>query len=228
MLITVPEFAVDAVAGGKVTVAVGETVGLDGELRVERGSADLFGHRYRVELGQLVFDGTTDGLLDLKLAHDFSDLTTFVRFAGRMSELSGQEPEFSSEPGLYSQGQLLGFFLGGEPGGDPSKQTREAAAGFGAALASSRIGKRLKKYLPIGLDVLRCDPGAGTTGASCTLGTWLTHEVFLSYKQRLEARYDENSGEGAVEWHFRPSWELDLSGGDRNYYGGDLLWRRRW
>ena len=226
--ITVPEFAVDAVAGGKVTVSVGETVGLDGKIVIERGNADLFGHRYRVDLGQLAFDGTTDGLLDLKLAHDFPDVTMFVRFAGRLSELSGQEPEFSSQPGVYTPGQLLGFFLGGEPGGDPSKQTREAAVGFGAALASSRIGKKLKKYLPINIDVLRCDPGATSSSASCTLGTWVTRKVFLSYKQRLEGRYDENSYEGAVEWHFLPSWELDLSGGDRNYYGGDVLWRRRW
>ena len=226
--ITVPEFAVDAVAAGKLRVAVGDTVGLDGEIRIERGNADLFGHRYRVDLGRLAFDGTTDGILDLKLAHDFSDMTMFVRFAGRLSELSKQDPEFSSQPGVYTQGQLLGFFLGGEPGGDPSKQTREAAVGFGAALASSKIGKKLKKYLPISIDVLRCDPGATSSSASCTLGTWVTRKVFLSYKQRLEGRYDENSYEGAVEWHFRPSWELDLSGGDRNYYGGDLLWRRRW
>ena len=226
--ITVPEFAVDAVAGGKVTVSVGETVGLDGEMRVERGSADLFGHRYRVELGQLVFDGTTDGLLDLKLAHDFSDATTFVRFAGRLSALAGQEPEFSSEPGVYSQGQLLGFFLGGEPGGDPAKQTKEAAAGFGASLASTKIGRRLKHYLPVSLDVLRCDPGAGQSGASCTLGKWVTEKIFLSYKQNLQARYDENTGDAALEWHWRPNWQLELSGGDRHYYGSDLLWRYRW
>jgi hypothetical protein len=226
--ITVPEFAVDAIAGGKVTVSVGETIGLDGELRVERGSADLFGHRYRVELGQLVFDGTTDGLLDLKLAHDFSEATTFVRFAGRLSKLSGQEPEFSSEPGAYSQGQLLGFFLGGEPGGDPAKQTKEAAAGFGASLASTKIGRRLKHYLPVSLDVLRCDPGAGQSGASCTLGKWVTAKIFLSYKQNLQARYDENTGDAALEWHWRPNWQLDLSGGDRHYYGSDLLWRYRW
>jgi hypothetical protein len=228
VLITVPEFAVDALGGGKVTVSVGDTLGLDGELLIERGSADLFGHRYRVELGQLVFDGTTDGLLDLKLAHDFPEVTTYVRFAGRISELSGKEPELTSDPGLYTKGQLLGFFLGGEPGGDPTKQTREAAAGFGAALASSKIGKRLKKYLPVSLDVLRCDPGAGTSGASCTFGTWLTREIFLAYKQKLDARYDENTGDASVEWHFKPSWVLEVSGGDRNYYGGDVLWRRRW
>ncbi|CAN5914770.1 hypothetical protein BH11MYX3_BH11MYX3_28090 [soil metagenome] len=226
--ITVPEFVVDAIASGRVTVSVGDTIGLFGEVVIERGSADLFGHRYRVEFGQLEFDGTKDGRLDLKLAHDFPEVTTFVRFADRVSALPTSEPEFSSSPGVYSQGQLLGFFLGGEPGGDPTKQTREAAAGFGAALASTTIGRRLKRYLPISLDVLRCDPGGGTSGASCTLGTWLTHKVFLSYKQRMGARYDENSGEIAIEWHFKPSWELDITAGDRNIHGGDVLWRRRW
>lgn len=231
--ITVPEApidlvsAIDAVAGGKVRVSVGDTVGLDGEILIERGSADIAGHRYRVELGQLAFDGTTDGLLDLELAHDFSELTMFVRFAGRLSQIAGT-PELSSEPGVYTQGQLLGFFLGGEPGGDPSKQTREAAVGFGSALASGTLGKRLKKILPIKLDVLRCDPGATASSASCTVGKWITRKVFASYKQRLENRYDENTLEGSLEYHFRPNWQVDLTGGDQHYYAGDLLWRRRW
>jgi hypothetical protein len=151
----------------------------------------------------------------------------FARFAGRLSQLGGT-PELSSEPGAYTQGQLFGFFLGGEPGGDPSKQTREAAVGFGSALASGTIGKRLKKYIPIKIDLLRCDAGATSSSASCTVGKWLTPGVFLSYKQRLENRFDENTAEGSVEWHFRPSWQWDVSGGDQHYWGSDLLWRHRW
>ena len=104
----------------------------------------------------------------------------------------------------------------------------KAAAGFGAALASSTIGRRVLKYLPLKLEVLRCDPTAGTSSASCTAGGWLTEKIFLEYQHHLEARFDENTDSLTSEWHFKPSWELDLSGGDRNYYGSDLLWRHRW
>ena len=135
--IVVPEFAVLASAVGKVTVSVGDTVGLDGEISVERGNADVLGHRYRVELARVTFDGTIDPRFEVQLAHDFPDVTTFVRLSGRLSALDEVERELTSDPAIYSENQLLGFLLGGEPGGDPTKQTTEAAAGFGAAIASS-------------------------------------------------------------------------------------------
>ena len=233
MPITVPDppvdimGAIEVVAGGQVKVSVGDTVGLDGEILLERGNLDIAGHGYRVDLGQLAFDGTTDGNLDLKLAHDFSDVTMFVRLHGRLSQLEAT-PELSSDPGIYTQSQLFGFFLGGEPGGDPSKQTREAAVGLGSALASGTIGNRLKKYFPIKLEVLRCDPGASTSSASCTVGKRITSKWFATFQQRLDSRYDENNSELSLEWNFRPNWQFAGYGGDRQHVGGDLLWRRRW
>jgi len=227
--ITVPELSVVASATGQVEVSVGETIGLDGEIVVETGTLVIAGHRYRVEVGQVGFDGTTDALLDIKLAHDFPDVTTYVRFAGRVSAIDKLEPLFTSEPGIYSQGQLLGFFLGGAPGGDPSKQTAEAAAGFGASIASTVLGKRLKRVVPL-LDRLQigCKPVAGQSSASCSAGTWFTKRTYVTFEQRIDSRPDENSGEGKVEYYWKPNRALELTGGDRGFFGLDLLWRHRW
>jgi len=227
--ITVPELQVVGSATGKVEVSVGETVGLDGEIVVETGTLVITGHRYRVEQGQVAFDGTTDALIDVKLAHDFPDVTTYVQFAGRVSAIDKLEPQFTSEPGIYSQGQLLGFFLGGAPGGDPSKQTAEAAAGLGASIASTVLGKRLKKFVPLLARVqIGCKPGAGQSSASCTAGTWFTKRTYVTFEKRIDSRPDENSGEGKVEYYWKPNRALELTGGDRGYFGLDLLWRHRW
>ncbi len=224
--IVVPIITADVWARGKVQVAVGDTVGLDGEVRVERGTLDVLGHRYRVDDGQLTFDGTTDALVDVKLAHAFPDLTLYARYAGRVSELGSVEPELTSDPGTYTRGQLLGFFLGGAPGGDPSQQATEAAANVLAALGSTSVGRTLKKLIP--LDVIRCDPGAGLEGASCTGGRWITPKAYVSYRQKLEARQDENTGDASLEYYWRPDRVFELMGGDRGYFGLDLMVRRRW
>jgi len=192
----------------------------------------VFGHRYRVELGQVTFDGTPDALVDVKLAHDFPAVTMYVRVATRVSEIDTVEPQFTSEPGLYTQGQLLGFFLGGAPGGDPSKQTAEAAAGFGAAIVSLFGGKALKR-VPLVKRLLErvqigCKPGAGQSSAACTAGTWVTKRVYVTAETRINARVDENANEGRVEFYWKPWRTLELTGGDRRFFGIDLLWRHRW
>ncbi len=224
--IEIPDFGVHASASGSVTVSVGETIGMDGEIVLERGDADIFGHRYALELGQVLFDGSIDPEFNVKLVHEFPDVTMYVRLYGRAS--NPQAPEFTSNPGIYTSSQLLGFFLGGEPGGDPSKQTREAATGATSSLLSTALGKRIKKYLPFDLQVLRCNSGGGQITASCTGGTWLTRKLFLSYKRKINARPDESKGDIQLEYDWTRNWSIEATGGDLNYYGGDLLWRKRW
>ncbi|MDB4961370.1 MAG: hypothetical protein JWP01_1369 [Myxococcales bacterium] len=228
--VSMPEFQVDSLIAGNVQVAVGETVGLDGEITVERGTVEITGHRYRVEYGRVTFDGTPDARFDLKIAHDFPEVTTFVRFASRISAIDTLEPEFTSEPGVYTQGQLLGFFLGGAPGGDPSKQTAEAAAGLGAAIASTAFGKLLKRVPFISSLQLQfaCRPSAGQSSASCSAGRWVTKKLYVSGEQRIAPRPDENAAEGKLEYIWKPNRTVEATGGNRAIFGVDLLWRRRW
>ncbi|MBA3454927.1 MAG: translocation/assembly module TamB domain-containing protein [Deltaproteobacteria bacterium] len=230
--ITMPELQVVGSISGQVQVSVGDTLGLDGQVGVDTATLVIAGHRYRVEIGQVAFDGTTDALIDFKLAHDFPDVTTYVQASTRLSQIDRVEPQFTSEPGIYTQGQLLGFFLGGAPGGDPSKQTAEAAAGFGASVASTFAGKWLKK-VPLVSRVLSrvqigCKPGAGQSSSSCTAGTWATKKTYVTFEGRIDSRPDENAGQGKVEYYWKPNRTVELTGGDRGFFGLDLLWRHRW
>lgn len=230
--ITMPELQVVGSVSGQVQVSVGETIGLDGQVGVETATVVIAGHRYRVEIGQVAFDGSTDALIDFKLAHDFPDVTTYVQASTRLSQVDRVEPQFTSEPGIYTQGQLLGFFLGGAPGGDPSKQTAEAAAGFGASIASTVAGKWLKKVPLVSRVLTRvqigCKPGAGQSSSSCTAGTWLSKKTYVTLQQRIDSRADENGSEAKVEYYWKPNRTVELTGGDRGFFGLDLLWRHRW
>lgn len=220
-----------ATAAGKVRVSIGDTIGMDGEILVDSGETEILGRKYEVDLGQVGFDGTIDPLFDLKLSHEFEQegVTTFVRFAGRLSEIDTLEPEFSSDPGTYSQSQLFGFFLGGRPGADTGQEGQDALSAAGQAAASSVLSALVRKQTGNKIDVLRCDPETSTAGRSCVLGKYFgkRDQLFLGGVLRLAPRLDENQSELRLEYKFRNGVKFELAGGDRGIFGGDFLRRHR-
>ncbi|HEX3758011.1 MAG TPA: translocation/assembly module TamB domain-containing protein [Kofleriaceae bacterium] len=221
-------------------VSIGDTVGVTGKVAVESDDFELFGRRYVVEPARdgqssLVFDGTLDPRVEIAMSHAFTDLTLHVEVAGRLSKFDLQ---FSSDPaGLYNHDQLFAFFLGGEPTADPVSATRGVAVGavtgLGTRLISGEIGKQLNRLLPapVKLDTLACAPdpaGITTTSGTCTVGKWLMQRVYLAYTQHLQPAPDENTGDAQVQIRLWRDILFQGTGGDRGYYGADLLWQRRW
>lgn len=216
-----------SVIHGKVTVSAdADSVGIVGTIESDRADLDLFGRRYDVEHAAVHFDGTTDPLLDVRITHDFSDVSTITQVRGRLSK---PELIMSSDPGIYSQGQLLGFLLGGEPGGDPnSGSVRDQATTVGSSFVANKLGGYVKKALPIDIDVLRYEAATASSGSAVTVGKWLTRSLFIAYRQRLESRVDENRSEGELEYWLTRRLSIEGVVGDRLYNGVDLLWRKRY
>jgi autotransporter translocation and assembly factor TamB len=220
---------VRGLANGKLTISIGDNreVGIVGNISLSRAVLDLFSRRYDVDKAALHFDGSTDPVLDIRITHDFPEVTTITEVRGRMSK---PQLTLSSEPSTYSQAELLGFLLGGEPGGDreAAQSASERVAGAGASFIGNQIGGYVKRALPIDIDVLRYEAATSTTSAAVTVGTWITDTLFLAYRQHLEARPDENTGEAELGWWIRRRLVLETRVGDRNVNSADLLWRRRW
>jgi hypothetical protein len=213
---------------GKLRLSVGEAaLGLVGSIEIESGVVgDLFGRRYTAT-GGATFDGSLAPKVDITLQHKFPALVLTVLLRGDPATLV---PEFESDPATYTRDQLAGFFIGGEPGGDPSAQTREAATGAGAAVLSSTLGARIRKRLPIRIEQLGCDPGNSVTAASCTVGRWFGDKLFVAFKRRIDAQEREhvNANEVQGQYYLRRDLYLEMVGGDAGSGGLDLLWRRRW
>ncbi|MDQ3337046.1 MAG: translocation/assembly module TamB domain-containing protein [Myxococcota bacterium] len=204
----------------------GQAIGIVGKIEADRGNLDLFGRRYQLDRAIVRFDGSTDPLLDIVLTHDFAEVTTHTAVRGRLSK---PELTMSSDPGTYSQGQLLGFLLGGEPTGQPADgNPRDKAVGAGASFVANKIGGYVKDALPLDIDVLRYEAATSSSGAAITVGTWLSRSLFVAYRRRIEARPDENSGEGEVEYWLTRRIVVEGIVGDRGYNGVDLLWRKRY
>lgn len=220
---------VRGLVGGRLTVALDsdKDISVVGNVALSRAVLDLFSRRYTVDKAALHFDGSTDPVLDIRITHDFPEITTITEVRGRMSD---PELMLSSEPAIYSQAELLGFLLGGEPGGDPDRapSATERVAGAGASFLGNKIGGYVKKALPVDVDVLRYEAESSTSSAAVTVGTWISDTLFLAYRRHLEARPDENTGEGQVEYWIQRRLVLEGVIGDRGVNGADLLWRRRW
>lgn len=206
--------------------ADGEALAMYGGIEADRGDLDLFSRRYYVERAAVRFDGSLDPLLDIRITHDFPEVTTVTEVRGRASK---PELVMTSDPGTYSQGQLLGFLLGGEPGGDPqSGPLQSQVTGAGESYVANQIGGYVKKALPIDIDVLRYESATSTSSAAITVGSWINSSLFLSYRQHLESRPDENTGEAQIEYWLTRRLMIQGTAGDRNYDGVDLLWRKRY
>lgn len=201
-------------------------IGMLGDLTAAKGDVDLFGRRYVVERASLHFDGSNDPLLDVRLSHDFTDVVTTTTIRGRFSH---PDIAMSSSPSVYTQGQLLGFLLGGEPQGDPRDvAARDRATNAGASLISNEIGTYVRGALPLKIDVIRYNSGSPESSAAVTAGTWITHDLFLAYRRHLEARPDENANESDLEYWLTHHLSVEGTAGDRGYDGIDLLWRTRY
>jgi translocation and assembly module TamB len=212
----------------RLIVALGDTLGVRGTVDVDHADADLLGRRYQVQPGALIFDGSADPRLDLRMTHQFPDLALDVALTGRASK---PDLHLSSEPGGYTYDQLFGFFLGGEPGGEASSQTRNAIAGAGARVVSGRLGRRISKVLPIKIDAVSCEPSTSATTASvgsCTFGKWFSERFFLAYRRHLGGAPAESTGDVQLQYRVGRKVLIEGTGDDRGRFGADLLWRHRW
>src|SRR6185436_9052627 len=131
---------------------------------------------------------------------------------------SAPELALSSDPGTYSQDQLLGFLLGGEPSGDPQAgAASDKVSSAGESYLANKLGGYVRDALPIDVDVLRYEAATSSSSAAVIVGTWITHSLFLAYRQHLESRADENTGEGQIEWWLSRRLVVEASAGDKGY-----------
>jgi hypothetical protein len=214
---------------------IGDAVGLDGKIWIEYGTAaDIFGRSYEIEQNDIVSfnDGTIEPTVNLQMSHAFPDMLLIMKVQGRPSDADFPALKFEADPpGNHSEGELFGFFLGGDPGGSVSAQTGDAAKGAGVSVLSQALAKRLQAVLPkrLRVDVLQCLPGTSTQGGSCTIGRRLLEgRLYIALKKRLTPSINENAEEALLQYYLSTEWFVEGTGGTANIIGADLLWRRRW
>jgi hypothetical protein len=236
---TAPRFAIDltiepvAVVSplfrGEVSGALALLVGddgatIDGRIGADHGTVLWFARRYRIDRAELDFDGSADPLLDIAVAYQFPQVELQVGVDGRLSR---PRLTLTSNPGTYTEGQLLGFVLGGSPTA-PGQEVADTVSGVLAAAASTLVGSFVNQALPFRFDVLNYEPGTATSSGAVVVGRWLTSRLLLLVRTRVDARADQNSSEAEAQYWLGQRLSIEGSAGNRGVLGLDLLWNRRW
>ena len=213
------------VVAGHLDVLVGDDgIWITDEIAARQGEVSVFDRRYLLNRASIRFDGGIDPMLDIEMQHDFSQLSMTVDIHGRLSD---PELGLTSQPGNYTEGQLLGFLLGGTPGG-AGQDSREALTGAASTVASQTVGGFVTRRLPVKIDVLRFEPATSSSSAAFAVGKWINQRLLVLIRSRIEPREDENRGETEIEYWLGRRILLDAVGGDRGVLGLDLLWTKRW
>ena len=226
------QFQVRGAASGDLQLSLGQgSIGLDGQIDATRGDIDLLGGRSYVDHASVIFDGTVDPRLDVKINRDLDALTVNAVIGGRAS---APEINLTSEPaGPYTQGELYAMFIGGQTsstgGSDAAQAGVAAGAGVASAFVSARIREQLKKRFNVDLNIaFNYEVATASSSEALKIGYWYSPKLFIAGRGHPEARVDENSNELLFEYHLRGNWIWQGNFGDRNYDGTDFVKRWHW
>ena len=224
------ELEVRGNVGGMIKLELGDGIGMDGTLEATTQNIELLGARAQLDHANVTWDGTLDPILDVSVMRLLTDHTITANVTGRLSK---PQITLTSDTGSYTQGELIGYFLGGTPSADRSDVSQTAAAA-GAGAASALVTSQLRKAAPQWASKFASrvsfnyEVATSSSSEALRVGYWLSKHVFVAVHSHVEPLPDENSNEIIGEWHFRNNMMLQGNGGDRGIGGLDLVRRWRW
>jgi autotransporter translocation and assembly factor TamB len=195
---------------------------VSGSIHATRGWVNLFGRRWEIARADAALENESppNPNLQIRLERDFRTAIVFVALDG---PLASPRLTLSSDPAGYTEAELLGFVLGGDPQ-DPSiaEQPLQArAVGLASGMLVGELRSRVSQAMPI--DVLNFDT------QKLEVGKWITQDLFVGYRYRFGTQLDtRNVNEGNLEYRFLRHWMLDAYFGDRAVGGADVLWTKRY
>lgn len=196
-----------------------------GFVEITSGTVNLFGRQWVIDTADVRLAAGRDNAprLDVRVRHDFPSVSVFVSVSG-----SPENPRvrFSSDPGIYSQDQLIGFVLGGTPNSASSDAPlADQAVGAATGFLLGQVQTKLQDKLPI--DTISVDLDDSASAEAVSVGKWISSRVFVAYNHRIAAQTDENANAGLIQFRLGRGWMLETTYGDRGNGSADILYRKR-
>lgn len=217
----------------------GETFSLFGPIRIVRGNYELFGKRFEVQEGEIIFQGDVDQPPQLALTARYvyrlekEKHEMFVKITGA---LDNPTIEFLNEQGTALEDkEALSLLLFGVPseslglGGDNATGEKinltKTARGLVSGLVSQQLTNTLGKKL--GLDVVEFQ-GGEQERASVMVGRYLSNDLFLSVTQDFSGSAD--ALRVALEYEIKRFLFLQAAKGGKEdkESGFDLIFKKEW
>ncbi len=190
----------------------------NGTLTIQNGSFTLYGRRLKIDLGRLLFNNgpLTNPGIELRSENKKDKVISGVRIEGLL-----QHPEitFYSNPSMEQSAIISHLLQNTALGGE----TRQDTGLIGKTMKKTGMGEMvpylqsLKKFSMI--DEIKLETGTNFDSASLILGSWLTHDFYVSYGKDLlkesgsfNTRYTLGKG-----FFFTTETGSSQSGGDIKY-----------
>ena len=189
---------------------------ISGRIRAIAGEAEVLEYKYRIEKGQLAWEGRSFiPSIDMELIGEFPVATVFANLSGSLIE---PERTLRSEP-PHDETTILAIINGADPD-DPDSVDGATLSASADLLLLGTYRRRLPTL--VRPDVVRIYANGFAIGKR-----WFSRAVLVGYRYRGEPEARENQNEVNVRVRIRRDLLIEAQYGDRDIGGLDLLWRVR-
>jgi translocation and assembly module TamB len=225
----------DAWLSGSPVVVVNDTMRVEGEIRLARGTIDVFGKRFTIDPASTVsFTGDPDNPQIVATATYAAPDGTRIS-ADLVGTPGKMKVNLRSEPPL-SQDQIVGLLLFGSDEGllgtpAPGQQAdvTQQAAGLASGIVTQGINRALQ-----GITAIEISTRVDTSQAANP-----RPEVEVRLSNEVLTRITVQTGMPApgeprdttlltIDWRFKPRWSLQTTVGDAGSTFVELLWSHRY
>ncbi len=228
------------ISGELDIIKSGQNFDIFGTVNVLRGSYTLYGKRFDVDEGRLLFKGGANNPdINLEVAHIFRSMDRkknrlYLNITG-----SAQKPVFNfrlNETPI-AEADAVSYLLFGQPityltGGDRTKVTGQGDQSAGSTVQgllarqlSRQISQRLGETL--NLDMIEISGESDLRHAAITVGKYITNDLFVSYQKEFTSDRANEVVPAQISLEYEISRHLFLQAirGSEEATGFDVIWK---
>ncbi len=216
----------------------GTTVAITGNIDVLQGDLEFLGRRFNVRQSEVTFTGSVPPNPRLRIeAHHPLDraitqalgppTTGEARIVFRISG-TAEHPrlQLQSDPAMTDT-EILFVLMTGRPPDRTDVGRDEGVANQALSAVSGVFLGMLQDELAgtVPFDVLRLEPAVpGGRGGRLEVGTYVTNDIFFSYRHELAGNEQRAANVFRLEYHFLPRWMVEILYSDHNEGEFNLFW----
>jgi len=226
-------------AGDLDIVKNGPDFELFGDIRVVRGDYNLYGKRFTIKQGELLFSGgaTYNPNLNIEAEYQFRTQSREKKTLNLAIGGTAEIPvlHFTLDGSDISEGNAVAYILFGRSLDELSQNQRNAMAGNGdvGTMASGAAAQLLAGQLSqalgskLGLDVIDVTAQDDWRGAAVVIGKYLTPDLFMSYQRSFGSALNNDPEPELVtlEYQLTKIIYLQLTEGDAKESGFDVIFK---
>ncbi|MCW0483046.1 translocation/assembly module TamB domain-containing protein [Gaoshiqia sediminis] len=188
-------------------------VELFGSVDVVRGQYDLFGRTFVISSGSIRFQGGEEMLpeMDIQASYTFRNAQRVSQKLSIDVKGTATSPtvNFTLDDDPISEGDALSYILFGRGMNELTIDQQDNLAGAGGGslaetAAASLLSSQITKFLgdKLNVDYIEVKSEGGFDNASVVVGKYLTHDLFVSYEQRLGETDEKDIGKYEVKLEY--------------------------